>query len=263
MRLLSFNISIKIDNSEKVAEYIIEQNPDIVALQEVVRPLDVHVFPQYRSLEILLEKLSGMYPYYFFGPLWVSKAIAKGSEVTRDFGGYVEQGNLILSKFPIIAADNKHFYKNYELALDWTNFKSEDHARALQEVVIDSPQGRLRIFNIHGTWSADKLDNDRTKNEVDFVLREVGGNTEDTLVCGDFNLLPHTDSIQKLSKSLHNTVEAFGIKTTRPDFKDNLESGNTIVDYIFTGTNIAVSALHVPQVAISDHLPLVMDFTKQ
>lgn len=49
MKLISFNIGIKIDNSKKIGEFIQTQKPDIVAFQEIVRHLDDSVFKMYKS----------------------------------------------------------------------------------------------------------------------------------------------------------------------------------------------------------------------
>ena len=43
--------------------------------------------------------------------------------MARDFGGTTEQGNEILSKFPIIKADNIFYYKKYSEFADTTNFR--------------------------------------------------------------------------------------------------------------------------------------------
>ncbi len=44
MKLLNINVGIKIDNTQKIAEFIKKESPDIVALQEVVRHLESSVF---------------------------------------------------------------------------------------------------------------------------------------------------------------------------------------------------------------------------
>lgn len=48
--------------------------------------------------------------------------------------------------------------------------------------------------------------------------------------------------------------------TTRPDFNDTLETGNSIVDYVFVNDQIKVKDFKVIQTNISDHFPLLLEF---
>lgn len=40
MKLVNLNVSIKIDNSEKVTEFLNIEKADIITMQEVIRPGD-------------------------------------------------------------------------------------------------------------------------------------------------------------------------------------------------------------------------------
>jgi endonuclease/exonuclease/phosphatase family metal-dependent hydrolase len=44
-----------------------------------------------------------------------------------------------------------------------------------------------------------------------------------TIILGDFNLFPNTKSIAMLEKKFKNLIKEFAIKSTRPDFKDDLD----------------------------------------
>ena len=75
--LLNINISIKIDNAKRVAEFIKQQDPEIVTIQEITRHFDESVFKEYRDKEIFDEILGNTYPHSFFGPLWITDAFRK------------------------------------------------------------------------------------------------------------------------------------------------------------------------------------------
>ena len=99
MKIISFNIGIKIDNAKEVTNYLLKQDVDVICLQEVMRPLENEVFPIYRSEEIIRETLKKDYPYYFFAPEWIADMFYEpGGLSNRIFGGMVEQGKMILSK---------------------------------------------------------------------------------------------------------------------------------------------------------------------
>ncbi len=260
MKLLNINIGIRIANTEQISDLIIEQNADFVSLQEVVRNLDKKVFPQFKSKEGIEKAVRYMYPYSFFGPLWITNKVIKNSEVTRDFGGYVEQGNELLSKYPIESALNEFFYKSYELKYDWTDWEQTDHGRALLITDLKIGSGSLRILNIHGIWTKDKHGDERTIRECEFIIKKALEKEVPTIVVGDLNLLPDTASIKILDNHLKNLVKDYKIKTTRPDFKDHLESGLNIVDYIFVNRMVKVKHFQTINSDVSDHLPLLMEF---
>ena len=81
MKIISFNISVKIDNSKKVVEYLKTQNADIVCLQEVFRPLETSVSLESCSGKIIINALKKYYPFYFFAPEWVADKFIHGTKV--------------------------------------------------------------------------------------------------------------------------------------------------------------------------------------
>ena len=260
MKLLNINIGIRLDNTEQISDLIIEQDADLVTLQEVVRNLDEGVFPQFKSKEGIERAVQNIYPYSFFGPLWITNKVYKNTEITRDFGGYVEQGNELLSKYPIELASNEFFYKSYELKRDWTDWEQTDHARALLIADLKIGGGSLRILNVHGIWTKNKRGDERTIRECEFIMKKAMEKEVPTIVVGDFNLLPDTASIKILDDGLKNLIKDYRVKTTRPDFKDHLESGLNIVDYIFVNKMVEVRHFQTITSDVSDHLPLVMEF---
>jgi len=260
MKLLNINIGIKIDNTSEVAEFIKKENADIVAIQEIVRHLEDEVFDEFKSKLGVEKVVGGMYPNRFFGPLWITDAFRKEGKIHRDFGGLIEQGNEILSKYPITQAVNEHFYKSYEYALDWTNWKKEDHGRALETVELNVDGKLLQILNIHGIWTEDKKGDERTLRECEFVVDKAKQKNIPTIITGDFNLLPETESIKLINNEYLNLIDKFGIKSTRPDFDDGLETGRNVVDYIFVSNDIQVNNFKIVETNITDHLPLLLDF---
>ena len=57
MKLLNLNIYMKIDNNEKIIQYINENSFDIVTFQESMRALDDSVFPMYNSSNIIKNNI--------------------------------------------------------------------------------------------------------------------------------------------------------------------------------------------------------------
>jgi len=257
MKLISLNIGIKIDNSQEIVDFLIEQNADIVCLQEVADSKEDSVSEIFDSKKILDKAIGNIYPYQYFSPLWQAKGFT-----SLDFGGFVEQGNYVLSKLPINSEETAFFHKEYKKVSDWKemNFYTEDHGRALQIVELNYNNKKLRVMNLHGIWTADKIGDSRTIAEVNFISERIKAKDTPTILAGDFNLLPETKSIKMINKEMINLISTNNIKTTRPEFKNHMEEGNNIVDYIFINNKVKCNKFEVLDTEISDHLSLVLEF---
>lgn len=260
MKLISLNISIIIDNAKQVGEFITSQKPDIVAFQEIIRHFDESVFDMYKSKSVIEKIIGKELPYSFFWPLFIAKDFKHNGVISRDMGGYIEQGNEVITRFPIIEATNNFYYKAYSYDSDRTNFKTEDHSRALQVVKLNTHGNELQILNVHGTYSKDKKDSERSIAQCKYILTMAKKENIPTIIVGDFNLFQDTQSIQILDKEFRNLINEYNISTTRPDSKDNLDIGNNVVDYIFVSDKIQVNTFQAYKTDISDHYPLILDF---
>ncbi len=261
LKLVDLNVAIKMSNSEAVAGLLKEQDGDIVALQEMVRHLEDGVHPTYRSKHDIEKSIAHLYPHSFFAPVWVGNGFKTPGKVDYDFGGHIEQGIELLSKYPIVSGANEFFYKNFEYMQDWSNWRAQDHGRSLMVTELEVDGAALQVLNLHGIWTADKRGDERTINECEYVVAAAKRKNIATIITGDFNLLPNSESIQLVSKSFRNLITEFGVVTTRPTFKDELEEGDEVVDYMFVNDLVEVHDFKVIDSAISDHLPLVLDFS--
>lgn len=260
MKLVNINVGIKVANTQEVAAFLKEQNADFVAVQELVRHLEPSVLEEYRSKADLEAGLGGLYPHVFFGPLWTTDAFRAKDEIFRNFGGHIEQGNELLSKFPFLSATNEFYYKSFSYEIDWSNWRNEDHGRAALVAEFEVHGKRLRIINVHGIWTADHRGDDRTVAQCNYIMEAAHRSNVPTIITGDFNLLPDTDSLAVLNSNFKNLITEYNITATRPDFSDDLESGRVVEDYIFVNDGIDVKSFTVPDSSISDHLPMILDF---
>ena len=260
MRLVDLNIGIKLDNNDKVISFLKEKNADIITLQEVMRGIEETVYDRYNNSKIIKESLKDTHHHSFFGPLWVADKHIKNGTITKDFGGMAEQGNEIISRYPIIEASNHFFHKNYQIFIDTTDFRKTDHARAVVVAIVEINNQKLRLLNIHGIWNEGKIGDERTIKECEYLLSLIEDNTIPTIIVGDFNLDPQSKSIKILNKKLTNLIEKYNIKSTRPTVKDGLDVGNSVDDYMFVNDKIKVNNFEVKQTDASDHYPLILDF---
>ena len=257
MKLLDLNIGIKLDNNKQVLEFIKKENTDICTFQEAMNAVDDSCFDMFKSKNYI-EQLAE-YKYSGFAPLFIADCITKNNMVVRDFGGKAEQGSLIISKYTIKEHYNEFYYNDYKYEYDATYFKEKDWCRSIQNTILEIGGKEIQIINVHGIWNKDKIGDERTIKQSEFILSKVR-NDIPAIVVGDFNLLPNTESIKKLNNKLINLIEKYNIKSTRPNFDDGLDKGNMVCDYIFVNNKVIVNDLKVIDSNISDHLPLILDF---
>lgn len=259
MKLLNLNVSIKLDNNEKVVSLLKNIDSDIMTLQEVTRAIGDNVFDRYNNSKIIKDQLK-KYQYSFFGALWCAERHIKNGVISKDFGGMIEQGNEVISKYPIVEAENIFFYKDYAIFEDVTNFRKTDHPRALERVILNIENSQVQIINIHGIWNEGKKGNEQTIKQCQFVLEEALKRNLPTIITGDFNLNLSTESIRIINEKFINLIDVYGIKTTRPIVNDGLDIGNSVDDYIFVNDMIKVNNFEVLESDVSDHYPLILDF---
>lgn len=114
------------------------------------------------------------------------------------------------------------------------------------------------VCNLHGIWlkegkgdSSSRLEQSRKIKQ--FLSKKKG----EKILCGDFNLDINTESIRILEEDMTNLVKKYDIGTTR----NNLFPGKEkFADYLFISRKINVLSFEVPEVAVSDHLPLILEF---
>ena len=162
------------------------------------------------------------------------------------------------------------FYKNQITFVNKTlTFKSVSESYILVKLV----DVKLSIINIHSEGQpGHKLDTKKRIKFIEDVLRFVDHNNN-VIIGGDFNLMPRTKSIKNIEeRNLINLIKKFDIKRTRNRHAWNnaREVEKTLgykfygkqrfSDYCFVSPNIKVKSFKVPDIEISDHLPLILEF---
>ena len=133
-----------------------------------------------------------------------------------------------------------------------------NHARNIQYVTLEIGNELLTIINFHGLWNGKgKTDTEdrlqQSKNILDF-MRTLNGKR---IICGDFNLLPDTQSIQMFERAgFKNLIKEFGITSTRTSFYTKPEK---YADYIFVTSNIKINRFTILSDEVSDHAALLVD----
>jgi exonuclease III len=121
----------------------------------------------------------------------------------------------------------------------------------------------LIVCNVHGMpFPGDKKDTENRLRQSqmikDFLDKESGAK----IICGDLNLMPDTQSIKILETGMVNLIAKYSIGRTRSKLHPyyGKPDEQKFADYMFASPDIIVRNFSVPDVSVSDHLPLILEF---
>ncbi|MEK6887182.1 MAG: endonuclease/exonuclease/phosphatase family protein [Nanoarchaeota archaeon] len=130
--------------------------------------------------------------------------------------------------------------------------------RNLHYVKIRYGSKEITIANVHGLWNGqgktDTQDRIEQSKKIKMFLDKCKG---EKILCGDFNLLPETESIRIIEKDMKNLIKDFKIESTR---SQSYTKPDKHADYILVSENIDVKEFKVLQEHVSDHMPLMLEF---
>lgn len=117
--------------------------------------------------------------------------------------------------------------------------------------------------NVHGIANWPKTDTPERLEQSHKIIDAINKYKGKKIICGDFNLNPKTESVRMFEKAgMRNLVKEYHIKKTRSNlfYAQMPDSPDKISDYVFVSPDVRVQKFIIPRVAVSDHLPLVLNF---
>lgn len=132
--------------------------------------------------------------------------------------------------------------------------------RNLQHISFESEGSITTIGNLHGIWfPGPKTDIPSRIEQSRKIKNFLDKQTGQKILCGDFNLAINTQSIKILEEGMKNLIKKYKIPTTRSKLYDR--SQDKFADYILVSPDVKVKNFRVPNIAISDHLPMILEFS--
>lgn len=196
----------------------------------------------YRSIQ---EKLIDFTSYFSY------------AQEFHEFGHKVYYGLAIFVKKGITVQKEGEVFV-YRGKNTWVENNHASLGRNVQYIQFELNGKPCIIANLHGLWTGggkeDTLERVEQSKKVKAFLDDFKGAK---ILCGDFNLLPQTESIKILEEGMKNLVKEYAVSSTRSHL---YEKPNKFADYILTSLDVKVKDFQVLQDVVSDHLPLVLDF---
>lgn len=253
MRLLCLNVwgGRKFATLTKfVQEY--RQETDIFCFQEVF-----HTSSNRRRAgkdrANLLDELTRLLPDFNY----IYEPTERGYDNERNhypFDLTIGLATFVRKPFSIIKAESLYvFGKQFGM-------QGDDFATAGRPVLVATVKAQDKsyvIANFHGLWNRNYRRDDPDRLEQSRKLRRVMESWKSPAVlCGDFNLNPDTRSFRMLSEGWQDLISDFEITDTRSSL---FPYEDRYCDYMLVSPGVTIRSFSVPNVTVSDHLPLVAD----
>ncbi len=169
-----------------------------------------------------------------------------------DFYGlaiFVKKGISIIEEGEVFVYKEKGYFSQQEFG---------DHSRNIQYIHVETKEGPRTIINFHGLW--DKTGKGDTENRIlqsENILQFIKTLSNPCILCGDFNLLPETQSIQIFEQQgLRNLIREYNIQSTRTSL---YQKSVRFADYVFVNKEIKIQNFEVLPEEVSDHAALLLE----
>lgn len=162
---------------------------------------------------------------------------------------------VIKKEFEVVNEGDVFVYKQRGFI---SNEDAGNHARNIQYVTVISNNQPVTIINFHGLWNGKgKTDTEDRIQQSKNILEFTKNIQNPFVLCGDFNLLPDTESLRMFENAgLRNLVREHGVTSTRTSFYTKPEK---FADYVFISKDIPLKNFKVLSDEVSDHAPLLID----
>ncbi|KKU05473.1 MAG: Endonuclease/exonuclease/phosphatase [Parcubacteria group bacterium GW2011_GWA2_45_30] len=165
----------------------------------------------------------------------------------------------IFSEIGSVLTSFTGFHAPITIGWDFTG-KPESRPRNVQYVRFSQNGIHYTICNFHGHWKphTNKEDLPERIEQSQKIVEFLKPEKSKKILCGDFNLAPHTQSIRILEDGMRNLVKEYGITSTRSHY---YTKDGKFADYILVSPEVEVKDFKVLPDVVSDHLPLYLEFT--
>lgn len=253
MRLLKF-IQVNIYKGkylDELLEFLKREDADIIAMQEVtIGGFNFYYKDKNANLFEILKKEIGVHAIYH-GDLKL-----KGHP-----GSFL--GNAVFSKFKIVDHQVVVLKKFKPVTLDELDGKGANIIRRqidrhLLDATLDVDGRTIHAISVHGAWTAPPIDTEENLRQARLIVNHLNSlGNRPFIIGGDLNMPPNTHVIEMISKVARNLMLDSGVVGTLNPRVHEIAPRNFMVDYIFVSNHFKVKFLKVPEVDVSDHLPVV------
>ena len=235
---------------DALVDFLVSERPDFVTMQEVTtNAFNLYEDKTVSMFDLLCRRLK-MHGV-FNGDLKL-----KGDE-TSVFG------NAVFSKYPIVGKnilELKTFRPVTIEELDGVRGNIREKIdRHLLDARIDFWGRTLHVLSWHGAWTAPPQDNDETYRQAQTVFEYLKNIDFKFILGGDLNAVRESKTVQLISSISNNFMNNSKIHGTLNLSVHKIAPMGYLIDYIFASKGTKLNKLSVPQITVSDHLPVIAE----
>ena len=202
-----------------------------------------------------MAKLLKNFQYYFAPAL---DNYLTGSFQTHFTNFDLSSGQAIFIKKQLTVKTHGDFFifghKNSYVLRDFNTM-----SRNVQYITFTAQDKKFIVCNLHGIWrKGEKIDHPSRTIQSEKIKKFLEQYTEPKILCGDFNLNIDTKSLKILEENMINLIKDCKIPTTRSKLYN---WGDKFADYTLVSPDVKVIDFQVPNINISDHLPMILEFS--
>jgi len=234
---------------DSLVAFLKQENPDFISMQEVTSGVlnlcddkKLNIF-EYLKREL---KMDGKYHVDF--------EISDGEGVS---------GNAVFSKYPITDTDVLTLALFQEITLERSY--DEDFFRTCPSHLLSATseiEGRkIHLMSWHGSWTAPPTDTERTIMHATKIADLLKSLEEPYIMGCDSNAVIQGKTIGLINKVSNNLMLNSGVLGTTNTEVHKIAPVTYLIDYVFTSKDIKYIDLEVPQITVSDHLPVIAELS--
>ena len=232
---------------DDLMRFLKDQNPDFISMQEVTA-----------GEMNLCDKNLDLFEY-FKKELSLNGVIDKVMKPVDSPNGYL--GNAVFSKYQITGSKTLVLktFEDFTLA-KFNDFKSfVKFPRNLLSAESDLNGQKIRAISWHAAWTAPPTDTEETLRQAKLVAGFLKNLKEPFILGCDMNAAPQSRTAGLVNAVANNLMMNSGVLQTNHPKVHKIAPRGFLIDYIFTSSHFKLKKLEVPEVTISDHLPVVAE----
>ena len=241
MKLIQLNMwNGRLD--KQILSFIDKQSPDLLCLQEAISiPGETAIFLSVEQIQAASDLR-----YTAFGPAFSIRFMQR-------MAGF---GNAVLSRVPIQKSEVVFTNQEHQPDFDFIKHKSSN-MRNFVHAVVEADGKPANIITHHGYWIHEhKNGNEDTMRQMKQLGEYIDSLDGPVILTGDFNLAPHSQSLDQINQRLRNLSVEHKLRTTRNQLTHKTE----VCDYIFVNDLVKVKGFEASDELVSDHKALILEF---
>lgn len=231
-----------------LVKFIKAEQPDFVSMQEVTGGKLNLVYKTGNLVEILKKELS-------------MEAIFNPDIVLSDDPSSF-WGNAVFSRHEI-AEKKVKILKAFETIRE-PEIRDENLFDKRPRHILD---GRVKIGDFymhilswHGAWNAPPHDTEETLRQATLACEYIKSLDEPFILGCDLNATAEQETVKMVGEVAKNWIIGQNVVQTTHPTVHKIAPRGYLVDYIFTSFDFKLVSFGVPQILVSDHLPVVAEF---